>query len=123
MADGFPALPGAESVNRGIILLTLLACALLEMGGDALARRGMHAQSQVARAGFFALAAAVLFAYGWLVNRPPWSFGALLGIYVVMFFVVSQAIAWSAFGERPTAGIWLGGALVVAGGIVMSAWR
>jgi len=110
-------------VNRGLILLTLLACALLEVGGDALARQGMHAQSQAARVGFFALAAIVLFAYGWLVNRPPWSFGTLLGIYVALFFAVSQAVAWFAFGERPTTGIWLGGALVVTGGIVMSVWR
>ena len=110
-------------MNRGLILLTLLACALLEVGGDALARRGMHAQSQAARVGFFALAAIVLFAYAWLVNRPPWSFGTLLGIYVALFFAVSQAVAWFAFGERPTTGIWLGGALVVTGGIVMSVWR
>jgi small multidrug resistance family-3 protein len=69
------------------------------------------------------MAAAVLFAYGWLVNRPPWSFGTLLGIYVVLFFVVSQVIAWAAFGERPTVAVWIGGGLVVTGGIVMSAWR
>ncbi|HVW10386.1 MAG TPA: hypothetical protein VHC90_17485 [Bryobacteraceae bacterium] len=110
-------------MNRGMILLTLLVCALLEAGGDALARRGIHAQSAAARAVFFVMAAGVLFAYGWLVNRPPWSFGTLLGIYVVLFFVVSQAIAWFAFGERPTAAIWAGGALVVTGGIVMSMWR
>ena len=110
-------------MNRGLILLTVVSCSLLEVGGDALARRGMHAQSQAARVCFFVLSAAVLFAYGWLGNRPPWSFGTLLGIYVTLFFAVSQTMAWFAFGERPTAGTWLGGALVVTGGIVMSIWR
>lgn len=96
---------------------------MLEVGGDALARKGMHAGSQSARLGFFAMAAVVLFSYGWLVNRPPWSFGALLGIYVVLFFVVAQAVSWVFFHERPTPGVWVGGALVVGGGVVMSVWR
>ena len=110
-------------MSRGLALLILLVCAILEAGGDALARKGIHAESQSARIGFFALAAVVLFAYGWLVNRPPWSFGTLLGIYVVLFFVVAQTVSWVFFQERPTPAIWLGGALVVAGGVVMSVWR
>lgn len=110
-------------MSRGVSLLILLACAMLEAGGDALARKGMHAESQTTRLAFYAMAAAVLFAYGWLVNRPPWSFGELLGIYVMLFFVVAQAISWIVFHERPTPAIWAGGTLIVAGGIVMSVWR
>ncbi len=110
-------------MNRGVALLILLVCAMLEAGGDALARKGMHAASQNARLGFYAMAALVLFAYGWLVNRPPWSFGTLLGIYVVFFFVVAQTVSWIFFNERPTPGVWIGGALVVSGGLVMSIWR
>ncbi len=110
-------------MSRGFALLILLVCAILEAGGDALARKGMHAASQSARIGFYVAAAVVLFAYGWLVNRPPWSFGTLLGIYVVLFFVTAQAVSWIFFQERPTPAIWIGGALVVAGGAVMSVWR
>ncbi len=110
-------------MSRGLALLILLVCAMLEAGGDALARKGMHAGSQATRLGFYAAAAVVLFAYGWLVNRPPWSFGTLLGIYVVLFFVVAQTVSWVFFQERPTTGVWVGGALVVSGGIVMSVWR
>lgn len=110
-------------MSRSFALAILLACAILEAGGDALARKGMHAASQTTRLAFYAAAAVVLFAYGWLVNRPPWSFGSLLGIYVVLFFVVAQAISWIFFHEPPTTPIWVGGALVVAGGVVMSVWR
>ena len=110
-------------MSGGIAFLILLACAVLEAGGDALARKGMHAQSGAARIGFYTAAAAVLFAYGWLVNRPPWSFGSLLGIYVVLFFVVAQTISWVFFHEQPSTGIWVGGALIVTGGVVMSVWR
>jgi small multidrug resistance family-3 protein len=81
----------------------------------------MHSGSTAMRAALYLAAAAVLFAYGWLVNRPPWSFGSLLGIYVVFFFVVAQAIGWAAFGERPGAPLACGGALIVAGGIIIAA--
>ena len=110
-------------MSTGIAILILLLCALLEAGGDALARKGMHAGTSASRLGFYAMAAAVLFAYGWLVNRPPWKFGALLGIYVVLFFVVAQTISWVVFHERPTLPIWVGGALIVTGGAVMTVWK
>ncbi len=62
----------------------------------------------------------LLFAYGCMVNSPPWDFGRLLGVYVVFFFVVAQAIAWLAFGQRPDGRLMLGGALIVIGGLIVS---
>lgn len=102
-------------------MLILLACACLEAGGDALVRRGMYSGSTAARPGLYALAAAALFAYAWLVNRPPWSFGSLLGVYIVLFFAVAQAISWFAFNEQPGLHVVVGGALIIAGGIVIAA--
>jgi small multidrug resistance family-3 protein len=110
-------------MNRGAAFLLLALCAALEAGGDALVRKGMHAGAFLSRLGLYLCAAAVLFAYGWLVNRPPWSFGSLLGIYVVLFFVVSQILAYAVFGERLTPPLLMGGALIVAGGIVITVWR
>ncbi len=123
MADGIAALPGGAQLSRLTAFLILAACALLEAGGDALVRKGMHAGSIAARAALYVVAAAVLFAYGWLVNRPPWSFGSLLGIYVVLFFVVAQALAFTVFGERPTPALMIGGLLIVSGGIVVTVMR
>ena len=68
----------------------------------------------------FALGAIVLFAYGWTVNRPPWGFGKLLGLYVVFFFVIAQLISWLAFRQMPSAHMLIGGALIVAGGAVIA---
>ena len=65
----------------------------------------------------------MLFAYGCVVNAPRWDFGRLLGIYVVFFFVVAQVVAWPGFGQRPTLPLVLGGALIVAGGLVISLAR
>ncbi len=101
----------------------LAVCALLEAGGDALVRKGMHAASMTNRLALYFAAAVVLFAYGWLVNRPPWSFGSLLGIYVVLFFVVAQALGYFVFGDKMTVQILTGGALIVAGGLVITLWR
>ena len=100
--------------------LLLFVSALLEAGGDAIVRRGLHASSALNRALLFLAGGLVLFLYGYVVNRPPWDFGKLLGVYVVFFFVVAQAIGWFAFGQVPSRGVWIGGALIVAGGVVVA---
>ena len=53
------------------------------------------------------------------MNAPEWDFGRLLGIYVVFFFVIAQAISWLVFHQPPTQTTWIGGALIVAGGVVL----
>ncbi len=105
------------------VLALLVVAAALEAGGDALARLGLHARSVAGRGLFLALGAAVLFAYGVTVNLPPWDFGRLLGVYVALFFVVAQVINYFAFGMAPGAPIFVGGTLIVAGGMVMTFWR
>jgi drug/metabolite transporter superfamily protein YnfA len=100
-------------------LAVLCAAALLEAGGDALVRKGLHAPASF-RLLFLLSGAGVLFAYGWAVNTPPWDFGRLLGVYVVLFFVVAQAINWLAFGQVPTIRVLLGGACIIAGGLIIS---
>jgi small multidrug resistance family-3 protein len=120
MADGLGALSGVSGVSRGLSLLILLACACLEAGGDALVRRGMHSGSAAMRMSLYVTGALILFVYGWLVNRPPWSFGSLLGVYVVLFFVMAQVMSWAIFGERPGVRVIIGGALIIIGGLVVA---
>lgn len=109
-------------MSRTLSLLVLLFAAVLEAGGDALVRSSMHASTTMSRLAFLTLGAIVLCAYGYAVNRPPWDFGRLIGIYVVFFFLVAQAISWLVFSQRPTGPIVIGGAFVVAGGVIMSAF-
>ena len=104
-------------------LIILLIAAVLEAGGDALVRHGLGSTSWLLRGGFFAAGGVVLFAYGLTVNAPAWDFGKLLGIYVTLFFVVAQAINWFAFGSAPTLPILMGGALIIAGGLLITFWR
>ncbi len=97
------------------MLGVLTLAATLEVGGDAAIRYGLTRSAWP----LLLIGGMALVAYGLLVN---WSraveFNRLMGIYIVVFFVVSQAIAWAAFGERPSTTLVLGGALIVAGGVV-----
>jgi len=108
-------------VSRWSALSVLLLAAVLEAGGDALVRFGLHAPTGWSRAGLLGVGAVVLFSYGYLVNTPPWDFGRLLGLYVVFFFVVAQVIAWLAFQQAPTRMVYIGGAFIVLGGLILAA--
>ena len=97
----------------------LLLAALMEVAGDALIRTGMRNGRVIG----FVAGAVVLFAYGVLVNAPKWDFGKLLGVYISAFFVAAQVVAFFAFDERPSSPILAGGALIIAGGLVITFWH
>ena len=107
-------------MSRTAAILILLVAAILEAVGDAIIRTGLHSTATGYRYAMFAIAAVVLFGYGWTVNAPPWDFGKLLGLYVVFFFLIAQLISWIFFKQPPSPMVLLGGALIVAGGIVIS---
>ena len=95
-------------------LAVLILAALLEVGGDALVRIGLHTYGYPLAAGAFAL-----FAYGVLVNQSGVDFNRLMGIYIAIFFVVSQAISLILFRQVPDDRILLGGGFIVTGGLVI----
>jgi hypothetical protein len=87
------------TMSRTTAILILLLAAILEAGGDAIVRVGLHKTLFWQKSVLFALAGVVLFAYGWTVNSPPWDFGKLLGLYVVFFFLTAQVISWLFFKQ------------------------
>ncbi len=107
-------------MTRTTAVFILLLAAVLEAGGDAIVRLGLRSGMAWQRYLLFLGAAVALFAYGWTVNRPSWDFGKLLGLYVVFFFVIAQLISWLAFKQPPSLQVVLGGALIVAGGVVIA---
>ena len=108
------------SVPTSLILL-LAAC--LEVAGDAVVRLGLKEHVGMARLAIIALGGAVLLAYGVFVNVAPADFGRLLGVYVVLFFVVAQVANYFVFGMRPGVPILVGGALIAAGGVLITLWK
>ena len=93
--------------------MLLAAAAVLEAGGDALIRRGLHDRA------FLLLGGVALIVYGVLVNLTGLSFGRTIGAYIAAFFVVSQVIAVLAFHEAIDWRMIAGGTLIIAGGCVL----
>jgi small multidrug resistance family-3 protein len=101
--------------------LLLFLAAVLESGGDVLMRSGLHNRTMTQRCAFFLAGGLILTAYGYKVNAPPRQFGHLLGVYVTIFLLVAQSIAWLA--EKPSCSVVLGGVLIIVGGLVVSVGR
>ena len=106
--------------HRSGALVLLALAAFLEAYGDSCFQSALYRASGMSRALAFVGGAVSLAAYGLVVNAPRWEFGKLLGVYVVLFFLLAQIVARVKFGQIPTLGILIGGALIVAGGIVIS---
>ena len=106
--------------HRGGALLVLSVAAFLEAYGDSSMQAALYRSSGTRRGLFFLVGAISLTAYGLVVNGPRWDFGKLLGVYVVLFFVLAQVIAWARFGQRPGLPVLLGGSLIVAGGVIIA---
>lgn len=100
-------------------LLLLVLAAALEVGGDALVRSGLRGGNAIG----LVLGGIVLFSYGLTVNLPKWDFGRLLGVYIALFFVVAQCVAYFYYHEKVKLPMLAGGALIVAGGMVMTFWH
>ncbi len=97
-------------------LAALIVAAALEIGGDAAVRRGLIHTAWP----WLALGALTLVAYGLAVNfNRSIDFGRLMGLYIAVFFLVSQLLAFAFFAERPSVSLILGGALIVLGGLVI----
>jgi len=101
----------------------LIVAAITEAGGDALVRAGLLAPTSLRRASFLLVGALVLFVYAVTINAPRWDFGKLIGVYVAVFFLAAQVIAYFGFHTKPTTPIMLGGSFIVIGGLVISLWR
>jgi drug/metabolite transporter superfamily protein YnfA len=92
----------------------LIVAAALEVGGDALIRLGL-----VGPAYWLAAGGITLFVYGIFVNQSGLDFNRLMGIYIAIFFVVSQVISWILFKQVPDDRILLGGGFIVTGGLLI----
>lgn len=91
------------------------AAAVLEVGGDAVIRRGLLGK----QVGLIVFGFLMLGCYGVVVNTVKWDFSRLLGVYVAVFALVSVLAGRFVFRETIPAAIWLGLALIVAGGAVI----
>jgi small multidrug resistance family-3 protein len=101
----------------------LTIAAFLEAWGDSFFQAGFYRSSGITRALLLSAGTLVLALYGSTVNLPRWDFGKLLGVYVALFFVAAQVLARIRFAQSPTPPIYLGGAMIVAGGLIVAFWK
>ncbi|HTY59603.1 MAG TPA: hypothetical protein VMF59_12350 [Bacteroidota bacterium] len=92
-----------------------ILAAVLEVGGDALIRKGLRESGITA----ILLGCLVLSLYGVAVNMVRWDFSKLLGIYVAVFAVVSVLAGLIVFKEDVPASTWIGLAVIVCGGCII----
>jgi hypothetical protein len=104
-------------------LAVLSLAAYLEVQGDACFQSGLYRASGGKQVGWFALGTAVLVCYSLFLNSSRIDFGKLLGVYVVLFFLVAQIVARLQFHQSPTKPIYVGGAFVAIGGLIMTFWK
>jgi drug/metabolite transporter superfamily protein YnfA len=98
-----------------IAWLTFLAAALLEVGGDAVVRKGLRGGGLT----LVALGGVLLATYGLVVNLVPWDFSKLLGVYVAIFAAVSVLVGRFAFHEAVPWSTWVGVAVIMVGGLIV----
>ena len=95
--------------------LIFLAAAVLEVGGDAVVRKGM----QNSRPVFILLGFVMLGCYGVMVNMVKWDFSKMLGVYVAVFALISILFGRFGFKETISPATWIGLSLIMCGGLII----
>jgi small multidrug resistance family-3 protein len=110
------------SSTAGSFFFLLLAAAL-EVLGDSFFQSGLHRTTGPARILPFIAGTVALILYGAMLNAPRWNFGKLLGVYVALFFLMAQIVAWVRFHEIPAPRMIWGGAFILMGGAILGLGR
>jgi drug/metabolite transporter superfamily protein YnfA len=95
--------------------LIFIGAAVLEVGGDAMVRKGLRGSGLPA----VLLGAAMLVFYGVVVNTVRWDFSRLLGVYVAVFALVSVLAGRFLFKENMSVSTVTGLSCIVVGGLII----
>jgi len=100
---------------RGLLFATLFFAALLEVGGDAVIRKGLRS----AHPFLILLGVLLLGFYGIMVNTVKWDFSKLFGVYVAVFAVVGVLAGRLVFKETVPISTWIGLLTIVVGATII----
>ena len=95
--------------------LVFIAAAILEVGGDAVVRKGLRGSGLI----IILVGFAMLGCYGVVVNMVKWDFSKLLGVYVAIFALVSILFGRFVFKENIPAATWIGLLVIIGGGMII----
>jgi hypothetical protein len=105
------------------VFLFVLAATVLEATGDAVLRIALHNPSLPLRVVLFAVGGILLTLYGTSLNLAPVEFASVTGLYIATLFVVFQITNFVFFRTGPTPAVFVGGAFVVTGGMIVAFWK
>ena len=95
--------------------LIFIGAAILEVGGDAVVRKGLRGSGlTIIMIGF-----AMLGSYGVVVNMVKWDFSKLLGTYVAIFALISMLFGRFVFKETIPTATWIGLSVIMCGGMII----
>ncbi|UBF27687.1 hypothetical protein K9N68_07160 [Kovacikia minuta CCNUW1] len=95
--------------------LIFTAAAILEVGGDAVIRKGLEGSNLVVILG----GGLMLSCYGLVINLVRWDFSKLLGVYIAIFALSSVLWGQFFFKESIPTSTWFGLAVIIAGGLII----
>ena len=95
--------------------LVFIAAAILEVGGDAVVRKGLRGSGVLV----ILMGAAMLGLYGVVVNTVKWDFSRLLGVYVAVFALISILFGRFVFDENIPGSTWIGLSVILCGGMII----
>ncbi len=95
--------------------LFFIGAAILEVGGDAVIRKGLRGSGLILiTAGFVMLGC-----YGVVVNMVKWDFSKLLGVYVAIFAIISALFGRFVFDEYIPVATWIGLSVIICGAMII----
>ena len=95
--------------------LIFIAAAILEVGGDAVVRKGLRGSGLIT----IMLGFIMLGCYGVVVNMVKWDFSKLLGVYVAIFALISILFGRFVFKENIPTATWIGLSVIMCGGMIV----
>jgi small multidrug resistance family-3 protein len=101
----------------------LLVATTLESFGDATVRVGLYNRSGASQIAVLLGGGVLLFGYGLMLNLAPLPFERVVGLYIATLFCIWQVVTFVTFRTTPSLPILAGGALIVAGGLIVTFWR
>lgn len=104
-------------------IVLLFIATTLEVSGDAVVRLAIYNHAGVIRLPLFLVAGFLLLGYGTSLNLAPVEFRHVVGLYIATLFVVWQVVNFIFFRTLPNVPIFVGGALIVIGGLLVTFWK
>ncbi len=95
--------------------LIFIGAAVLEVGGDAVVRKGLRGSGLMV----ILIGCSMLGFYGVVVNTVKWDFSKLLGVYVAVFAVISVLFGRFVFDEAIPKTTWIGLTAIICGAMII----